>query len=138
MNIDESINRAVQPLSDALSTFIFFEIDVFDTGVPLIVLWLMGSAVFFTFYFRFINVTGFVHAINLVRGKYSSEEDAGEVSHFQALATALAGTVGIGNIGGVAIVISLGGPGATFWLIVAGLLGMSTKFIECVAGVMYR
>ncbi|MFP6582767.1 MAG: alanine/glycine:cation symporter family protein [Candidatus Hydrogenedentota bacterium] len=138
MNIDESINRAVQPLSDALSTFIFFEIDVFDTGVPLIVLWLMGSAVFFTFYFRFINVTGFVHAINLVRGKYSSEEDAGEVSHFQALATALAGTVGIGNIGGVAIVISLGGPGATFWLIMAGLFGMSTKFIECVAGVMYR
>ncbi len=138
MNVDETINKLVRPLSDAISAFIFFEVEIFGATIPLIVVWLMGSAVFFTFYFRFINITGFIHAVNLVRGKYSSEEHEGEVSHFQALTTALAGTVGIGNISGVAIVISLGGPGATFWLIVAGLLGMSTKFVECIAGVMFR
>jgi AGCS family alanine or glycine:cation symporter len=138
MNIDETIDSIVRPFSEALSKFIFFEVEVFGAAIPLIVVWLMGSAVFFTFYFRFINVTGFIHAVHLVRGKYSSDDHEGEVSHFQALATALAGTVGIGNIGGVAVVISLGGPGATFWLIMAGLFGMSTKFIECIAGVMYR
>jgi AGCS family alanine or glycine:cation symporter len=138
MNIDERIDSLIRPLSDAISTFIFFEVELFGAAIPLIVVWLMGSAVFFTFYFRFINITGFIHAIHLVRGKYASEDHEGEVSHFQALATALAGTVGIGNIGGVAVVISVGGPGAAFWLIVAGLFGMSTKCVECIAGVMYR
>jgi len=138
LNIDDTINDFVQPLTNIIQAFIFFEVELFGAGIPLIVVWLMGSAVFFTFYFRFINITGFTHAINLVRGKYSKDDAEGEVSHFQALATALAGTVGIGNIGGVAIVISLGGPGATFWLIMAGLFGMSTKCVECIAGVMYR
>jgi AGCS family alanine or glycine:cation symporter len=106
--------------------------------MPLIVLWLIGAAIFFTFYFNFLNLKGFKHAFQLLRGDYSKPGNDGELSHFQALSTAVSGTVGIGNIAGVAIVISIGGPGATFWLIVAGFLGMSTKFAECVAGVMFR
>lgn len=138
MGIDEQINAWVRPLADGLSKFIFFSVELFGADVPLIVLWLFGAAVFFTFYFNFLNVTGFWHAIRLVRGDFSKAGDSGEISHFQALATALSGTVGIGNIGGVAIVITIGGPGAAFWMIMAGLFGMSTKFIECVAGVLYR
>ncbi len=137
-NIDETINDIVRPLADALQEFIFFEITIWGVHFPWIVMWLMIAAVFFTFYFRFINILGFGHALRLVRGDYSSEDDKGEITHFEALATALSGTVGIGNIGGVAIVISIGGPGALFWLMVAGFLSMSTKFVECVAGVMYR
>lgn len=106
--------------------------------MPLIVLWLIGAAIFFTFYFNFLNLKGFKHAFQLLRGDYSKPGNDGELTHFQALSTAVSGTVGIGNIAGVAIVISIGGPGATFWLIVAGFLGMSTKFAECVAGVMFR
>lgn len=136
--MDEFINQALGPITDALNRFIFFEISIFGSGMPLIVLWLVTAAVFFTIYFGFLNFRGFGHAIRLLRGDFDEEEDTGELSHFQALTTALSGTVGIGNIGGMAIVISLGGPGAVFWLIVAGLLGMSTKFIECVAGVKYR
>ena len=136
--LDEKINNAVAPLSTAISNFIFFEITIFGSGLPLIVLWLIGAAIFFTFYFNFISLKGFKHAFQLLRGDFSKPNTNGELSHFQALSTAVSGTVGIGNIAGVAIVISIGGPGATFWLIIAGFLGMSTKFAECVAGVMYR
>ncbi len=136
--IDAAINAAVEPLASAISSFIFFSIKIGSTDVPLIVLWLTAAAAFFTVYFGFINFRGFPHAIRLLRGDFAHSGHAGEVSHFQALATAVSGTVGIGNIGGVAIVISVGGPGATFWLIVAGLLGMSTKLAECIAGVRYR
>ena len=87
---------------------------------------------------NFINIRGFKHAIELVRGKFDDPKDHGEVSHFQALATALSATVGLGNIAGVAVAITVGGPGATFWMIVAGLLGMSSKFVECTLGVKYR
>ena len=137
-DFDERINTALQPLADGLSRFIFYSIPIGEAELPLIVLWLVGAAIFFTFYFKFLNITGFRHAIGLVRGDYSNGKDVGEVNHFQALATALSGTVGIGNIGGVAILITIGGPGALFWMVVAGLLGMSTKFIECVLGVKYR
>jgi alanine or glycine:cation symporter, AGCS family len=106
--------------------------------VPMVVVWLVIGAVFFTIYMRFINFRGFKLAIDLVRGKYDDPNHPGEVSHFQALATALSGTVGLGNIAGVAIAVSLGGAGATFWMIVAGLLGMSSKFTECTLGVKYR
>ncbi len=106
--------------------------------IPIIVLWLVAGALFFTIRMGFINVTGIKHSINLVRGKYDKPGHKGEVTHFQALATALSATVGLGNIAGVAIAISIGGPGATLWMIVAGLLGMSTKFTECTLGVKYR
>ena len=136
--IDASINNTIQPLTNILSSFIFYEVEIFGSPMPLIVLWLIGAAIFFTAYFNFLNLRGFNHAFQLLRGDYSSPNNEGELTHFQALSTAVSGTVGIGNIAGVAIVISIGGPGATFWLVIAGFLGMSTKFAECVAGVMYR
>ena len=138
LGFDAMVNSAVQPLTDLVSRFIFFEINLFGTDLPLIVLWLIFAAVFFTVYFRFINLRGISHSIRLIRGDYSSGNHKGEVSHFQALTTAVSGTVGIGNIGGIAIILSLGGPGAIFWMIVAGFLGMSTKLAECIAGVKYR
>ena len=136
--VDQAIDAFMRPVADAASGFIFYAIEIFGTQIPLIVLWLIAGGVFFTIYLRFINVRGFRHAIDLVRGKYVADDDPGQISQFQALTTAVSGTVGIGNIAGVAVAISLGGPGATFWLIVAGLLGMSTKMAECTLGVMYR
>ena len=93
---------------------------------------------FSTVWLGFMNLRGFKHAIDLVKGKYSDPDDAGEVTHFQALATAVSGTVGLGNIAGVAVAISLGGPGATLWMILAGFVGMSTKMAECTLGVKFR
>lgn len=109
-----------------------------STTVPFIVVWLFVGAVFFTFFMGFINVRGFFHAIRLTTGAYDDPEDAGEVTHFQALSSALSGTVGLGNIAGVAIAVAQGGAGATFWMIIVGLLGMSSKFTECTLGQMYR
>lgn len=111
---------------------------VATVGVPLVVMWLVVAAVFFTLLFRFVNFRLFKHAIHCVQGRYSDPKDAGEVSHFQALSTALSATVGLGNIAGVAIAVSIGGPGATFWMIVAGLLGMTLKFTECTLGQKFR
>ena len=136
--IDAFINNAVQPLTTFISSVVFYSVTMFGSDVPLVVAWLVFAAVFFTFYFNFLNFRGFSHAISLVRGNHSNPKDPGEVTHFQALTTAVSGTVGIGNIGGVAVAISVGGPGATFWMITAGLLAMSTKFIECTLGVMLR
>ena len=109
-----------------------------NVEIPFVLIWLIVGALFFTIFFRFVNLRGFKHALDVVRGKYDDPDDKGEVSHFQALTAALSGTVGIGNIAGVAVAVSLGGPGATFWMIVAGLLGMSSKFVECTLGVKYR
>lgn len=136
--MNEQIDTFLRPVAKFLKDFIFYEISIGGVSFPLIVMWLAIAALFFTLYFRFINLTGFRHAFRLLRGDFSTGKEDGEISHFQALSTALSGTVGIGNIGGVAIVITLGGPGAMFWLIVAGFLSMSTKFTECVLGVMYR
>ena len=135
---DETINEITAPIASAVGSFVFFKIPMFGAQLPVVVLWLVIGAVFFTFYLGFVNVSGFKHAIRLVRGDYSDPNSPGEVSHFQALATAVSGTVGIGNIGGVAVAVTIGGAGATFWLIVAGFLGMSTKFVECTLGVKYR
>ncbi len=137
-SIDERINAALAPASAAFSEVVFFEISLMGVKVPLVVLWLVGGAVFFTLYFRGINLRGLGLAIRTLRGDFDEEDAVGEISHFQALTTALSGTVGIGNIGGVAVAISVGGPGATFWMIIAGLLGMATKFVECTLGVRYR
>ncbi|MCZ6887031.1 MAG: alanine/glycine:cation symporter family protein [Gammaproteobacteria bacterium] len=137
-NIDEIIDHAMRPLASAVFDFTFYSVPVLGADVPLIVVWLIAGGVFFTGYLRFVNVRGFMHAIRIVRGVYADPDDPGEISQFQALTTAVSGTVGIGNIAGVAVAISMGGPGATFWLIAAGLLGMSTKFVECTLGVMFR
>ena len=138
--LDQRIDDAFQPISDFFSSVIFFEV----SGYPFVILLLVASALFFTLYFGFPNIRYFLTSINVVIGKYDSVEksdsksEEGEVSHFQALATAVSGTVGNGNIAGVALAIALGGPGATFWMIICGLLGMSTKFVECTLGVYYR
>ena len=138
--LDQKIDEAFAPISDFFSYYVFYPI----AGYPFVILLLIGSAAFFTLYFGFPNIKYFFTAINVVRGKYdevekddSASED-GEVSHFQALATAVSGTVGNGNIAGVALAIALGGPGATFWMVVCGLIGMSSKFVECTLGVQYR
>ncbi|RNF35547.1 alanine/glycine:cation symporter family protein [Paracoccus methylarcula] len=117
---------------------IFYTFNIFGYDFPWIVGWLVIGALVFTIYFGFVQFKMVPHAIALVKGDYSDPNDAGEVSHFQALATALSGTVGLGNIAGVAVAVGIGGPGATFWMILAGLLGMASKFTECTLGVKYR
>ncbi len=136
--VDARINEAVKPFADTVASLVFVSFPVAGVQIPFVLVWLIFAATLFTFYFRFINFRGFKHGFELVRGDYNDPMSAGEVTHFQALATALSGTVGLGNIAGVAVAVSLGGPGATFWMILAGLLGMSSKFVECTLGVKYR
>jgi AGCS family alanine or glycine:cation symporter len=107
-------------------------------GLPLIAGWLLFGAIFFTFRMGFINLRAFRHAIDVVRGKFDNPDDEGEVSHFQALASALSATVGLGNIAGVALAVAIGGPGAVLWMIIAGFFGMTAKFTECTLGQRYR
>ncbi|MFP8879914.1 MAG: alanine/glycine:cation symporter family protein [Myxococcota bacterium] len=123
-----------------LSAVIFFDVVFWDpdVSVPLAVLWLIIGALYFTVRFQFINVRAFRHAIDCVRGRYTAPDADGEISHFQALSAALSATVGLGNIAGVAVAVGLGGPGALFWMILAGFLGMSSKFAECSLGQLYR
>ncbi|GJM35756.1 MAG: alanine glycine permease [Saprospiraceae bacterium] len=139
--LDERINDAFQPITNAVESVVFYSVELAGTAsssMPLVIILLLSCAIIFTIYFGFIQFRGFKLAIDTVRGKYSDPNNEGEVSHFQALTAALSGTVGLGNIAGVAIAISLGGPGATFWMILAGLLGMASKFTECTLGVKYR
>lgn len=138
LGIDEKINLAIKPFADAVAGTVFSSFPVAGVQIPFVLVWLIVAATVFTFYFKFINLRAFKHGFELVRGDYHDPKAAGEVTHFQALATALSGTVGLGNIAGVAVAVSLGGPGATFWMILAGFLGMSSKFTECTLGVKYR
>jgi len=135
-SIDERVNEIFANSTGWFVSFIFSPFP--GTTFPWIVAWLVIAATIFTVYFGLIQFRAFPHSIALVRGDYSDPNDAGEVSHFQALATALSGTVGLGNIAGVAVAIGIGGPGATFWMILAGLMGMASKFTECTLGVKYR
>ncbi len=160
--LDERINDWFLPIADWWEGLVFYSISIGDgLSIPIVVLLLVGGAAFFTLYFSFVNIRRFPLAIQVVRGKFdhldhhSAQESAivfegdvkgtikdesqtGEVNHFQALTAAVSGTVGLGNIAGVAVAIAIGGPGATFWMIICGLLGMSTKFVECTLGVKYR
>lgn len=151
VGIDERINALVKPVADWLGATIFgracfggdggFGLGTCapdQTGVPMIVAWLVMGGVITTLYFRFINFRGFAQGFRLMRGDFDDKDSPGEVTHFQALTSAISGTVGLGNIAGVALAVTIGGPGATFWMIVAGLLGMTTKFAECTLGVKYR
>jgi AGCS family alanine or glycine:cation symporter len=127
-----------------IEKLIFFDLVFWDNGsgdaiqLPIVVAWLVLGALFFTLRFQFINVRGFRHGIDCVMGRYSTPGDHGEISHFQALSAALSATVGLGNIAGVAFAIGIGGPGAVFWMITGGLIGMSSKFAECTLGQRYR
>ncbi|MEE2953964.1 MAG: alanine/glycine:cation symporter family protein [Bacteroidota bacterium] len=159
--LDDKINAWFKPIADTWVSIVLYPINFSDSiSIPIVLLLLVFGALFFTIRFSFVNISHFPTAINTVRGKYDElehgtektdmtvdgdipdtirdESQDGEVSHFQALATAVSGTVGLGNIAGVALAIALGGPGATFWMIVCGFIGMSTKFVECTLGVKYR
>ena len=136
--IDAFVDKIMTPINAVIYNAVFFSVPFFGSDLKLVVAWLVVGAVFCTIYFGLVNFRGFLQALRLVRGDYSNPNDHGEVSHFQALATALSGTVGVGNIGAVPVLIVLGGPGAVFWMIVAGFLGMSSKFCECTLGVKYR
>jgi AGCS family alanine or glycine:cation symporter len=137
--INNTIRHTVGPYLDVISEAIFFPVPLGQNHeMPFVIIWLLVGAFVFTVYMGFINFRGFKHAIDVARGRYDDPSDPGEVTHFQALTAALSGTVGLGNIAGVAIAVSVGGPGATFWMILAGLLGMTSKFVECTLGVKYR
>ena len=137
-SFDQAINESFKPIAKALADIVFFSVPINGTQAPIIVMLLVTCGLFFTLYLGFINFRGFGHALRIVRGDYSDKKAPGEVTHFHALTTAVSGTVGVGNVAHVAIAISIGGPGATFWMIIAGLIGMSSKFAECTLGVMYR
>ena len=135
-SLDAKVNAIFASATGPFVDFIFMSLP--GTNFPWIVLWLVVAATIFTGYFALVQLRWFGHAISLVKGDYSDPNNAGEVSHFQALTTALSGTVGLGNIAGVAVAVGIGGPGATFWMIFAGVLGMASKFTECTLGVKYR
>lgn len=139
--IDARIDEMVQPVAEAAMAVIFYEVQLFGKDVPLILMWLAAVGVFTTFYFGFINIRKFPLAVGLLTGKYVAKDESknkGQISNWEALSTSLSGTVGLGNIAGVAIAISVGGPGAMVWMILMGFIGMSTKFAECALGVKYR
>jgi alanine or glycine:cation symporter, AGCS family len=165
--IDEKINSAFEPIANFISSIVFYAINISkEVSIPIVLIILISGAIFFTIYFKFTNFKDFFLSIRITRGKYDDlergvvpihteerlidfggsdilktakkEDHIGEVNHFQALASALSATVGLGNIAGVAVAIGLGGPGATIWMILAGLFGMSSKFTECTLGVKYR
>lgn len=138
-SIDQLIDSIFALAADFIGAVVLFPLFTINgVEVPFIVVWLAAGAVFFTLYLKFVNLWGFKYAVDIVKGKYTHEGDPGEITHFQALTAALSGTVGLGNIAGVAVAISIGGPGATFWMIIFGFFGMTAKFVECALAVRYR
>ncbi len=135
--IDERIDSLLGAPAEWMSGLVFYQLPIAG-GVPVVLILLAGTAVFLTIYFRFINLRELGTAVKTIQGRYTSKDAPGEITHFQALTTALSATVGLGNIAGVAVAVSLGGPGATFWMVIMGLCGMTTKFCECTLGVKYR
>jgi len=134
MSFLENIDSFFGGFVNFLSPILFYSIN----GFPLIVLVLLIGSFTFTFYFKFINIRGFSHSINIIRGKYDNPEDTGQISHFQALTSALSATIGLGNIAGVAVAVSLGGPGAVFWMILIAFFSMTAKFVSCTLGQLFR
>lgn len=141
VNAGDCVNKYLAPVSDAFSKVVFYPINIGDSSIPISILWILAGGIIFTILLKGIAFWGFKHASDLLLNKPSSDSKtsgSGEVSSLQALATALSGTVGIGNIAGVAIAISIGGPGAAFWMFVGAFLGMSLKFVEAALAVKYR
>ncbi|MER8265440.1 alanine/glycine:cation symporter family protein [Streptomyces griseus] len=137
-NVDDAVSGFFEPIAKWLGEIVFYAVPVGGTDLPLIVAWLVVAGLVFTGWFGFVQLRKFRLAVDVVRGKYDDTDSAGEVNHFQALTAAVSGTVGLGNIAGVAVAVSIGGAGATFWMILCGLLGMATKFVEVTLGVKYR
>jgi len=138
MNVDAFIDKNIAPYTDAIARMIFFPIKIMGAEVPVIILWILVAGIFFTVYLKGIAFWGLKHAVDNLVKKPEGNDDCGDVSSFQALATALSGTIGIGSIAGVAISISIGGPGAAFWIFAGAILGMSIKFMEASLAVKYR
>lgn len=136
--VDQAIESFFGPIAQAFSNVVFFELNIGGLGIPLIVVWLMAAAVFLTIYLRFQPITGIKYSIGIIRGRFTRKTDPGQVSSFQALATELSGTVGLGNIAGVAVAITIGGPGAALWIIIFGFFAMTVKMAEATLGVKYR
>ncbi|MET9354103.1 alanine/glycine:cation symporter family protein [Streptomyces sp. NPDC006617] len=137
-SVDEAVSGFFEPIAKWLGEVVFYTVPVAGTDLPLIVAWLVVAGLVFTGWFGLVQLRKFKLAVDVVRGKYDEKGSTGEVNHFQALTAAVSGTVGLGNIAGVAVAVSIGGPGATFWMILCGLLGMATKFVEVTLGVKYR
>ncbi|MET9368123.1 alanine/glycine:cation symporter family protein [Streptomyces griseoflavus] len=137
-NIDDAVSDFFDPVATVIGDIVFYTVPVAGADLPLIVAWLAIAGAVFTCWFGFVQARRIRLALDVVRGKYDEKDAPGEVSHFQALTAAVSGTVGLGNIAGVAVAVSIGGPGATFWMIVCGLLGMASKFVEVTLGVKYR
>ena len=137
-NLDKNIDSFVKPFSDGVTNFIFTSLDVYQNSLPLVVVWLVVASVFFTFYFKFINIRAFKRAFSVALGKYDKPNAPGEITHFQSFTAAMSGTIGLGNIAGVAIAISIGGPGAMLWMIIMAFFGMTLKFVEVSLGHKYR
>ncbi|MFI2780210.1 alanine/glycine:cation symporter family protein [Streptomyces sp. ALB3] len=137
-SVDKAVSGFFEPIATWLVEMVFYAVPVGGTQLPLIVAWLVVAGLVFTGWFGFVQLRKFRLAVDVVRGKYDEKGSDGEVNHFQALTAAVSGTVGLGNIAGVAVAVSIGGPGATFWMILCGLLGMATKFVEVTLGVKYR
>lgn len=137
-SVDEAVSGFFEPIAKWLGEVVFYTVPVGGTDLPLIVAWLVVAGLVFTGWFGLVQLRRFKLAVDVVRGKYDEKGSTGEVNHFQALTAAVSGTVGLGNIAGVAVAVSIGGPGATFWMILCGLLGMATKFVEVTLGVKYR
>ncbi|MEU2989201.1 alanine/glycine:cation symporter family protein [Streptomyces griseoincarnatus] len=136
--IDDAVSDFFDPVATTVGDIVFYTVPVAGTDLPLIVAWLVIAGLVFTSWFGLIQARKLKLAFDVVRGRYDEKGSPGEVNHFQALTAAVSGTVGLGNIAGVAVAVSIGGPGATFWMILCGLLGMATKFVEVTLGVKYR
>ena len=137
-NVDAFIDQKVAPITNYIASLVFYPIKICGYDVPIIIFWILFAGIFFTFYFRGVSIIGLKHSIDVLRQPAEGGEGSGEVSSYHALATALSGTIGIGCIAGVAISISIGGPGASFWIFTGALLGMAIKFIEATLSVKYR
>ncbi len=137
-NLDQRIELYFKPLSDYITSFVFGSFSFYETQVPYIVIWLVFASIYFSFYFNFLNVFYFKRAVKVALGRYDKPDDPGEVTHFQSFTAAMSGTIGLGNIAGVAVAISIGGPGAMLWMILTAFFGMTLKFVEVSLGHKYR
>ncbi len=137
-NLDQRIELYFKPLSDYITNFVFGSFSFYETQVPYIVIWLVFASIYFSFYFNFLNVFYFKRAVKVALGRYDKPDDPGEVTHFQSFTAAMSGTIGLGNIAGVAVAISIGGPGAMLWMILTAFFGMTLKFVEVSLGHKYR
>lgn len=137
-DLDETIDQFLEPISQSITGIVFWEIGLMRNSLPLIVIWLVSASIFFTFYFKFINITELRTGLKVALGKFDRKSDPGEITQFQSFTAAMSGTIGLGNIAGVAVAISLGGPGAMFWMIIMAFFGMTLKFVEVSLGHKYR